>query len=320
MELQGELSANVLLGMIEPIMTPILTGGDAAGLDTGGLGNPFASVTMSVLNLNPTDLWNALGAAMGGVGGLLPLFGETPACAEGKVIDDAPYSFSPCSPFSPAYWAVAENYYPPETSIHEPSIVDARGTLITFDAYDEKDSDGQIRFSYRLDHGFWSPWRTERFAAVKGLLEGYHMFEVRAVDSDGNIEATPARMVFQVDSIPPTISLSGKVRGSAATFVAEVWDYQSKPEAVKLSYRLDSDTWSDYQYSKAIELAHLSDGTHTLSVRAMDAVGNEAIATQAFNVTPEAAFGCSAVPVQGGAAFLLLLIPGLIIIRRRIKR
>jgi hypothetical protein len=323
--LQGQLSAKALLALGAPMISGF-TGGDGTddllgGFGFGGFGG---GETLEIMNINVDDLMGALGAAMGGIGGLLGL-GERPNCADFSDtpptnIDDPPYSWSPCSPFSPSYWAVWDNYYPPETTIHEPEVVDARGTLVTFDAYDEKDSDGQIRFSYRLDGGLWSPWKAERYALLKGLLEGRHLLQVRALDSDNNIEATPAAMIFTVDSIPPTIALSGTVRGSTATFVAEVRDFQSQPENVQIAYRLDGAVWSDYQTAKTIELAHLSDGTHTLSVKAIDQAGNEAIATQAFNVAPEAAFGCATVPGSGGAALLLLLVPGLFLLRRKLGR
>ena len=315
-ELKGQMSASAALTMAAPFMAMAQ---DPAALSSL-MGTSFGTgETMEILNINVDHLMGAVGAALGGIGAFIGL-GEIPACAGGTVIDDDPSWFSPCSPFSPSYWTVMDNYYPPETTIHEPSVVDARGTLITFDAYDEKDSNGQIRFSYRVDKGLWSPWSTKRFAVVKGLLEGAHIFEVRALDSDSNLEPTPAKMIFQVDSVPPTVALSGTVRGAAATFVAEVRDFQSKPEEIQIAYRLDDSSWSEYQASKTISLARLADGTHALSVKAIDAAGNEAIATQAFNVAPETAFGCSMVPFQGGAALVFLLIPGLMILRRRMGR
>jgi hypothetical protein len=304
------------------------TSGGGTESITGSFGSFGAGgETMTIMNLNINDILGALTASLGGIGSMLGL-GEAPACASfadvpPTNIDDAHnghYSWSPCSPFSPAYYEIMANYYPPETTIHQPTAVDARGTLITFDAIDDKDSDGKIGFSYRMDRGFWSPWSTQRFAAVKGLLEGQHLFEVRALDTDSNIEPTPAQIVFQVDSIPPTLSLSGNVRGSSATFVADVRDFQTKPEEIQIAYRLDDGSWSEYGTSKKIELTYLSDGTHTLGVKAIDKSGNEAIATQAFNVTPETTFGCSTVPTSGSALLLLLFIPGFLILRRRIGR
>jgi hypothetical protein len=325
--LDGRLSAKALLAIAAPMLSGFTSGGGTSSI-TGSFGSFGAGGGgMSIMNLNINDVLAALGASLGGIGSLLGL-GTPPACAgfadtPPTNIDDAHnghYSWSPCSPFSPAYYEIMANYYPPETTIHQPTAVDARGTLITFDAIDDKDSDGKIGFSYRMDRGFWSPWSTQRFAAVKGLLEGQHLFEVRALDTDSNIEPTPAQIVFQVDSIPPTLSLSGNVRGSSATFVADVRDFQTKPEEIQIAYRLDDGSWSEYGTSKKIELTYLSDGTHTLGVKAIDKSGNEAIATQAFNVTPETTFGCSTVPTSGSALLLLLFIPGFLILRRRIGR
>ena len=328
--LQGNLSAKALLAIAAPLVSGFTSGGGTSsimssfGLSSLGGGT---GTSMEIMNVNINDVLGALGASLGGIGSIIGL-GTRPACSlfsdvPPTNIDDSHnghYSWSPCSPFSPAYWEVMSNYYPPETTINQPTAVDARGTLISFAATDDKDSDGQIRFSYRLDNGFWSPWNTQRYAVLKGLLEGQHMFEVRALDTDNNIEPTPAQLVFRVDSIPPTISLSGSVHGSSATFVADVRDFQTKPEEIQIAYRLDDGSWSGYSTSKKIDLAYLSDGTHTLGVKAMDKSGNEAIATQAFNVTPESTFGCSTVPTSGSALLLLLFVPGFLVLRKRIGR
>ncbi|MDD5223526.1 MAG: hypothetical protein PHE84_06025 [bacterium] len=326
--LQGQLSAKALLAIAAPLLSGFTSGGGTSSITSSfGLGSMGGGTTMNIMNVNVNDVLGALGASLGGIGSLVGL-GTRPACAlfsdvPPTNIDDSHsghYSWSPCSPFSPAYYEMMANYYPPETTIHQPTAVDARGTLISFDATDDKDSDGKIRFSYRLDGGFWSPWSTQRYAAVKGLLEGQHLFEVRSLDTDSNIEPTPAQIVFQVDSIPPTISLSGNVHGSSATFVADVRDFQTKPEEIQIAYRLDDGSWSEYAASKKIELAYLSDGTHTIGVKAMDKNHNEAIATQAFNVTPETTFGCSTVPTSGSALLFLLFVPGYLVLRRRIGR
>jgi hypothetical protein len=326
--LQGQLSAKALLAIAAPLLSGFTSGGGTDSITSSfGLGGLGGGSTMTIMNVNVNDVLGALGAALGGVGSLVGL-GTRPACSlfsdvPPTNIDDSHaghYSWSPCSPFSPAYYEMMSNFYPPETTINQPTVVDARGTLISFDATDDKDSDGKIRFSYRLDGGFWSPWNAQRYAAIKGLLEGNHIFEVRSLDTDSNIEPTPAQMAFQVDSIPPTISLSGNVHGSAATFVADVRDFQTKPEEIQIAYRLDDGSWSEYAASKKIELAYLSDGTHTLGVKAMDKNGNEAIATQAFNVTPETTFGCSTVPTSGSALLLLLFVPAFLVLRKRIGR
>src|SRR5690606_13006342 len=39
--------------------------------------------------------------------------------------------------------------------------------------------------------------------SVNGLTDGEHIFEVTATDRYGNVDATPAKSVWTVDTIPP---------------------------------------------------------------------------------------------------------------------
>ncbi len=46
----------------------------------------------------------------------------------------------------------------------------------------------RLLFSYRLDGGPWSEFRTGGSAPLRGLARGRHRFELRAMDRDGNVE------------------------------------------------------------------------------------------------------------------------------------
>jgi signal transduction histidine kinase/CheY-like chemotaxis protein/streptogramin lyase len=57
---------------------------------------------------------------------------------------------------------------------------------------------GRLLYSYRLDGGNWSPFRPEETAAFSGVRSGGHLFEVRAMDRNWNIDPTPAIFRFEV--------------------------------------------------------------------------------------------------------------------------
>ena len=57
---------------------------------------------------------------------------------------------------------------------------------------------GRLLFSYRLDNGSWSPFTTADSASFKGLSEGVHQFQVRAMDRNGNIDPHPPQISFSV--------------------------------------------------------------------------------------------------------------------------
>ncbi|MDA0747428.1 MAG: hypothetical protein O2954_12985, partial [bacterium] len=61
--------------------------------------------------------------------------------------------------------------------------------------------DGELRFSFRMDGGEWSPFSLETSRIFQALPSGKHTFEVKARDRDLNVDPTPAAVVFTV--VPP---------------------------------------------------------------------------------------------------------------------
>jgi signal transduction histidine kinase len=62
-----------------------------------------------------------------------------------------------------------------------------------------KDTDTRnLLFSYRVDHGPWSIFAPGTRAMLTDLRPGRHLFEVRAMDQDLNVDPTPAQHGFQV--------------------------------------------------------------------------------------------------------------------------
>ncbi len=56
----------------------------------------------------------------------------------------------------------------------------------------------RLYFSHRLDRGRWSPFSTANFAVFDKLPGGGHVFEVRAMDRNANIDPHPASFAFTV--------------------------------------------------------------------------------------------------------------------------
>jgi signal transduction histidine kinase/CheY-like chemotaxis protein len=56
----------------------------------------------------------------------------------------------------------------------------------------------RLLFSYRLDHGPWSPFRSETVASFRQASPGEHFFEVRAMDRNGNIDSHPVNFQLRV--------------------------------------------------------------------------------------------------------------------------
>jgi signal transduction histidine kinase len=56
----------------------------------------------------------------------------------------------------------------------------------------------RLLYSYRLDQHDWSQFSEENLVSYSDLAAGPHSLEVRAMDRNGNIEETPARMAFSI--------------------------------------------------------------------------------------------------------------------------
>jgi signal transduction histidine kinase/CheY-like chemotaxis protein len=59
-------------------------------------------------------------------------------------------------------------------------------------------SNQRLLFSYRLNGGEWSQFRKSTLATFDSLPAGQHLFEVVALDSQGNVSVSPARLEFSV--------------------------------------------------------------------------------------------------------------------------
>jgi len=70
---------------------------------------------------------------------------------------------------------------------------------------DATPADQQL-YSYKLDGADWSDWTSDVCHEYTGLADGLHIFSVRAKDTAGNIDSTPAVRNFLVDTVPPAIS------------------------------------------------------------------------------------------------------------------
>ncbi len=104
-----------------------------------------------------------------------------------------------------------------------------------------------------------------------GLAEGGHTLSVRAVDTAGNVDPTPITRVWTIDTLPPDTSIvagpSGSVASTSATF-----DFASPESGVTFQCSLDGSAFA--ACSDPVTFNGLSQGSHTLLVRAVDAAGN----------------------------------------------
>lgn len=173
---------------------------------------------------------------------------------------------------------------PPETTITSgpTDIVTAFPVNFSFIGDDAEDETYQLTYSHRLDNSTWSSWQSETTSSYSGLSQGEHTFEVKARDSGGLEDETPASWDFTVyisddEQAPETWIVSGPsgtIHSSECTFVFTGSDNETTTENLLFSYLFDDGSWSEYSTETSINYTGLSEGSHYFSVRAKDEAGN----------------------------------------------
>ena len=105
--------------------------------------------------------------------------------------------------------------------------------------------------------------------AYSTLSEGFHTFQVKAIDAVGN--SSTATRTWTVDTVAPSVSIdsgpSGAVSGTSASFT-----FSSNDKSATFQCSLDGAAFASCSSPKSY--TGLSEGSHTFQVRATDAAGN----------------------------------------------
>ena len=112
----------------------------------------------------------------------------------------------------------------PETTIDSGPSGTVSSTTASFGF---SSNESNVTFECRLDGAVESCTLPKNYT---GLSEGTHTFEVRAVDSAGNVDPTPASRTWTVDIAPETIIVSGPSEGSYIKSISASFSFSS-PQA-----------------------------------------------------------------------------------------
>jgi hypothetical protein len=216
----------------------------------------------------------------------------------------------------------------PTATIMSPSpqtIVTSRDVQVTWTAADA--TSGIDHFELSLDGGITHDVdATARSYTFAGVGDGSHTVKLRVVDVAGNAEAT-AR-VLSVDATSPVVSIATPQAGTVWTTssVTVTWtaiDAASEIDHVAIS--LDGGPVTVLPATTTShEFTNLADGTHTVSVQAVDGAGNTATSAVSFRVdtgilSPSGPYGVLGL-VGLSLAILAAIVVVLALIRRRRTR
>jgi hypothetical protein len=167
----------------------------------------------------------------------------------------------------------------------------------------EDDNTGIDYFEYSLDGGPFESTGDERSVSLEDVSDGSHVLTVRAFDIAGNL--IEQSLTFRVDTQSPALAFAAQ---GAAFFnsmsFAITWTASDAVSGVdRFEYSLDYNVFVPFgtPESDSLELTNISEGTHTLILRAYDRAGNLAEESLEFMVdiqSPTLAFN-----VQSGIVF-----------------
>jgi VCBS repeat-containing protein len=230
--------------------------------------------------------------------GLLQSFGHGAHTWQVSVVDKAGNVPAPSNP------APIETFFidslDPDTTITQAPNAHSNSTSATFNFTGQSNNPGRIvGFDYLLDGSLSLTFVNTGTVTLSGLSEGSHTFKVYAQDQSGAIDTTPATYTWDVDTIPPaapsapdlaSASDSGALntdnitRTTTPTFTGSAEDgatvnlYDTDGVTLLGSAIAAGGLWS-------ITTSALSEGDHTVTATATDAVGNVGVASAGLTVT-----------------------------------
>jgi len=146
----------------------------------------------------------------------------------------------------------------PTTTVTAGPLAVTNRTSATF----EFTADETAGFQCRLDAGDWTPC-TSPYELAGPLADGDHTFEARATDPAGNTGAA-ATYTWTIDTLAPGTTITDGPPASPFVFEAS--------EPARFECRLDGGDWMPCTSPHAYP--DLTDGEHTVEIRATDDAGN----------------------------------------------
>jgi parallel beta-helix repeat protein len=156
---------------------------------------------------------------------------------------------------------------------------------------------GLAKTEVQVDTG---PWSTVSGTAIRltGINDGCHTVTVRATDKTGNVNTASVR--FTIDTVKPALSIVTPAAGSWSNSTALYVNWTASDSGSGLTYfwfSLDNGTWTNTT-QESIAVNGLSDGLHTLELRAYDGVGNYNTIVRTFQVDTMRPTLCIATPTR----------------------
>jgi plastocyanin len=170
------------------------------------------------------------------------------------------------TPAGRSWTVVGLDTTPPTTTIDSgPSAASSSGSA----SFAFSSSENGSSFECSLDGGPFAACTSPQ--SYSALSAGPHTFEVKATDAAGNVEATPARRTWTIDSDAPETTI---VSGPSGTVASGVATFEFSAGEVGSTFECGLDAGAMVPCSSPQSYSGLSEGSHTFQVKASDVAGN----------------------------------------------
>ena len=169
----------------------------------------------------------------------------------------APDPRNSVSPFNSCYPDTTIDSNPPDPS-------NSADASFTFSA-----SEAGSMFACQLDGGGWEACASPK--DYTGLTDGSHTFHVRATNTKGNTDPTPATYTWLIDTSPPETTIDSNPPDPSSSADA-AFTFSADEAGSTFECRLDVGGWAACTSPK--NYTGLADGDREFQVRATDPLGN----------------------------------------------
>ena len=174
----------------------------------------------------------------------------------------------------------------PEVAITSPADGARLNTANVMVSWNGSDATSGIdHYEIRIDSGNWTDVKLNRSYTFTNLLDGSHTVDVKAIDNEGN--KNRASVTFTVDATAPDITITSPSDGTIfnTTTVTVSWAGSDATSGIDhYEIRIDSGNWTDLELNTSYTFTNLSDGSHTVDVKAVDNASNENTTSATFTV------------------------------------
>ena len=173
----------------------------------------------------------------------------------------------------------------PSISIVSPAMDSYQNSTEIVVMWGGNDNYGVDHYAVKMDNGSWINVGLSTTYTFTGVSEGNHVFYVKSVDTAGNTNVTFTRIV--VDVTPPHVTIAPVKAYLNSSEVEIRWDSTDNNGILQYEVMVDNGNWT-YVGSNISAVLNLSDGNHTVWVKAVDYAGNYNISSVRFCVDTKA--------------------------------